>query len=148
MTHIFVFHGMFWAYQARCRNDQSPPRLHKSPFLPSPLFHPQLVQDPIAGIKDGVTPQNNDSRRKEYAQVGGHLMKFRRALVEENCISSMLKMTTTGYILPFHLMPRLIRHPLIISGYKDLALASCIHSVAQTGHNTSPNTKHLWYYSF
>ena len=60
-------------------------------------------------------------------------MQFRRAWVEENCSNSVLNIITNGYILPFHLKPKLTRHPLIISKYKnqqkDLALASCIHSL-------------------
>ena len=37
---------------------------------------------PILGVKVGLTPQNNDSHRKEDPLVGGCLMKFRRAWVE------------------------------------------------------------------
>ena len=60
-------------------------------------------------------------------------MQFRRAWVEENCSSSVLNIITNGYVLPFHLKPKLTRHPLIISEYKnqqkDRALASCIQSL-------------------
>ena len=60
-------------------------------------------------------------------------MQFRRAWVEENCSSSVLNIITNGYMLPFHLKPKLTRHPLIISEYKnqqkDRALASCIQSL-------------------
>ena len=60
-------------------------------------------------------------------------MQFRRAWVEENCSSSVLNNMTNGYVLPFHLKPKLTRHPLIISEYKnqqkDRALASCIQSL-------------------
>ena len=77
------------------------------------------------------TPPNNDSHRDP--PVGGRLMQFRRAWVEENCSSSVLNIITNGYVLPFHLKPKLTRHPLIISEYKnqqkDRALASCIQSL-------------------
>ena len=85
--------------------------------------------DPIAGVVE--TPQNNDSHRDP--PVGGRLMQFRRAWVEENCSSSILNIITNGYVLPFLLKPKLTRHPLIISEYKnqqkDRALASCIQSL-------------------
>ena len=58
-------------------------------------------------------------------------MQFRRAWVEENCSNSVLNIITIGYILPSRLKPKITRHPMIISEYKDqhkdLALASCIH---------------------
>ena len=58
-------------------------------------------------------------------------MQFMRAWVEENCSNSVLKIITNSYALPFRLKPRLTRHPLIISEYKDQHKdqASCIHSV-------------------
>ena len=168
--------------------------LRNSPFLPSPLFHSQLVQegeefllkkgssksqsqtkigpfvalreaedvtentpmdnlslvvqplqtevvsvaevagassDPIAGVGVVETPQNNDSHRDP--PVGGRPIQFRRAWVDENCSSSVLNIIRNGYVLPFHLKPKLTRHPLIISEYKnqqrDQALAFCIQSL-------------------
>ena len=169
--------------------------LRNSPFLPSPLFHSQLVQegevfllkrflqvsksdfqtlpklalswpserqrtlqktppmdnlslvvqplqtevvsvgevagassDPNAGVGVVETPQNIDSHRDP--PVGGCLMQFRRAWVDENCSSSILNIIMNGYVLPFHLKPKLTRHPLIIlenkNQQKDRALASSI----------------------
>ena len=87
--------------------------------------------DHIAGAGVMETPPNNDSHRDP--PVGGCLMQFRRAWVEENCSCSVLNIITNGYVLPFHLKPKLTRHPLIISEYKnqqkDQALASCIQSI-------------------
>ena len=87
--------------------------------------------DPIAGAGVVETPPNNDSHRDP--PVGGRLLQFRRAWVEENCSSSILNIITNGYVLPFHLKTKLTRHPLIISEYKNQqkvrALASCIQSL-------------------
>ena len=79
-------------------------------------------------------------------------MQFRRAWVEENCSSSVLNIITNGYVLPFHLKPKLTRHPLIISEYKnqqkDLALASCIHSLLNKhAIEKVRNTESLGFYS-
>ena len=50
--------------------------------------------DPIAGAGVMETPPNNDSQRDP--PVGGRLMQFRRAWVEENCSSSVLNIITNG----------------------------------------------------
>ena len=87
--------------------------------------------DPNAGAGVVETPPNNDSHRDP--PVGGRLMQFRRAWVEENSSSSILNIITNGYVLAFQFKPKLTRHPLIISEYKnqqkDQALASCIQSL-------------------
>ena len=106
--------------------------------------------DPIAGAGVVETPPNNDSHRDP--PVGGPLMQFRRAWVEENCSSSVLNIIMNGYVLPFHLKPKLTRHPLIISEYKnqqkDRALASCIQSLLHK-HVIEKvrNTESLGFYS-
>ena len=79
-------------------------------------------------------------------------MQFRRAWVEENSSSSVLNIITNGYVLPFHLKPKITRHPLIISEYKnqqkDRALASCIQSLLHK-HVIEKvrNTESLGFYS-
>ena len=105
--------------------------------------------DPTEGVGVEETPQNNDSYRDPQ---GGRLMQFRRAWVEENCSNSILNIITNGYILLFHLKPKLTRHPLIISEYKnqqnDLALASCIHSLLNKhAIEKVRNTESLGFYS-
>ena len=106
--------------------------------------------DPIAGAGVEETPSNNDSHRDP--PVGGRLMQFRRAWVEENSSSSVLNIVTNGYVLPFHLKPKLTRHPLIISEYKnqqkDRALASCIQSLLHKhAIEKVRNTESLGFYS-
>ena len=100
--------------------------------------------------EDVETPPNNDSHRDP--PVGGRLMQFRRAWVEENSSSSVLNIFTNGYVLPFHLKPKLTRHPLIISEYKnqqkDRALASCIQSLLHKhAIEKVRNTESLGFYS-
>ena len=106
--------------------------------------------DPIAGAGVVETPPNNDSHRDP--PVGGRLMQFRRAWVEENSSSSVLNIITNGYVLPFRLKPKLTRHPLIISEYKnqqkDRALASCIQSfLHKHAIEKVRNTESLGFYS-
>ena len=106
--------------------------------------------DPIAGVGVVETPQNNDSHRDP--PVGGCLMPFRRAWVEENCSSSVLNIITNGYVLLFRLKPKLTRHPLIKSEYKnqqkDLAVASCIQSLLnKNAIEKVRNTESLGFYS-
>ena len=79
-------------------------------------------------------------------------MQFRRAWVEENCSSSVLNFITNGYMLPFHLKPKLTRHPLIISEYKnqqkERALTSCIQSLLHKhAIEKVRNTESLGFYS-
>ena len=79
-------------------------------------------------------------------------MQFRRAWVEENSSSFVLNIITNGYVLPFHLKPKLTRHPLIISEYKnqqkDRALASCIQSLLHKhAIEKVRNTESLGFYS-
>ena len=106
--------------------------------------------DPITGAGVMGTPPNNDSHRDP--PVGGRLMQFRRAWEEENSSSSVLNIITNGYVLPFHLKPKVTRHPLIISEYKnqqkDQALASCIQSLLHKhAIEKVRNTESLGFYS-
>ena len=77
-------------------------------------------------------------------------MQFRSAWVEENLSSSVLKIITNGYMLPFHLKPKLTRHPLIISEYKNQQkkLSSSLlypFSPAQTCDRKSTKHRVSWF---
>ena len=72
-------------------------------------------------------------------------MQFRRAWVEENCSSSVLNIITNGYMLPFHLKPKLTRHPLIISEYKNQQKrpsSSLLYPVSPAQTCNRKSTKH------
>ena len=83
---------------------------------------------------EGVeTPPPKDSSIASLSPpVGGRLHSFRRDWHINKYSDSILNITN-GYVLPFISRPKLVRAPLIYSGYKALhkeqALASCIQSL-------------------
>ena len=87
---------------------------------------PGVVFDPTPGDKGMETPLPNDSSKASLSPpVGDCLRSFRR--------DWKINISTNGYVLPFISKPRLVRTPLILSGYKALhreqALTSCIQSL-------------------
>ena len=95
---------------------------------------PGVVFDPTPGDEGVETPPPNDSSKASLSPpVGGRLRSFRRDWKINKCSDSVLNIITNGYILPFISKPKLVRAPLIHSGYKVLhkeqALASCIQSL-------------------
>ena len=98
---------------------------------------PEVVFDLIPGGKE--TPPPNDSSITSLSPpVGGHLCSFRRDWQINKCSDSILNIITNGYVLPFISKPKLIRAPLIHSGYKALhkeqALAKNLKSLAFCSH--------------
>ena len=76
-------------------------------------------------------------------------MQFRRAWVEEISSSSVLNIIMNGYVLPFHLKPKLTRHPLIISEYKNQQKkpsSSLLYPVSPAQTCDRKSTKHRVYW--
>ena len=97
-------------------------------------------------------PPNDSSMASLIPQVGGRLRSFRRDWQINKCSDSVLNIITNGYVLPFISKPKLVRAPLIHSGYKALhkeqALASCIQSLlSKNAIERVENIKSLEFYS-
>ena len=111
------------------------------------------IFDPILGDKDVETPPPNDSSKASLSPpVGGHLHSFRRDWKINKCSASILNIITNGYVLRFISKPKLVRAPLIHSGYKALhkeqALSSCIQSfLSKNAIERVENVKSLGFYS-
>ena len=99
------------------------------------------------------TPPPSDSLKASPSPpVEGCLCSFRRDWQTNKCLNNVFNIITNGYILPFIAKPKLARLPLIHSGYKahqkDLALASCIHSLlSKNAIERVENVKSLGFYS-
>ena len=99
------------------------------------------------------TPPSNDSSIASLSPpVGGRLRSFRRDWQINKCSDSILNIITNGYVLPFISKPKLVRAPLIHSGYKALhkrqGLTSCIQSLlSKNAIERVENVKSLGFYS-
>ena len=97
-------------------------------------------------------PPNDPSIASLSPPVGGRLHSVRRDWQINKCSDSVLNIITNGYVLPFISKPKLVRAPLIHSGYKALhkeqALASCIKSLlSKYAIERVENVKSLGFYS-
>ena len=114
---------------------------------------PGVVINPTPGDKGMETPPPNDSSKASLSPpVGGRLCSFRRDWKINKCSDSILNIITNGYVLPFISKPKLVRAPLIHSGYKALhkkqALTSCIQSLlSKNAIERVKNVKSLGFYS-
>ena len=95
---------------------------------------PEAIFNLTQGDEGVETPPPNDSLKACLSPpVGGRPHSFRRDWQTNKCSSNVLNIITNGYILPFITKPKLVRAPLIHSGYKAhqkdraLALVSGIH---------------------
>ena len=97
-------------------------------------------------------PPNDSSIASLSPPVGGRHRSFRRDWQINKCLDSVLNIITNGYVMPFISKPKLVRAPLIHSGYKALhkeqVLASCIQSLlSKNAIERVENVKSLGFYS-
>ena len=113
---------------------------------------PGVIFDPTPGDEGMITPLANDSSKASLSPpVGDRLRSFRRDWKINKCLDSVLNITN-GYVLPFISKPKLVRTPLIHSGYKALykeqALTACIQSLpSKNAIERVENVKSLRFYS-
>ena len=82
----------------------------------------RVVFDPTQWDEGIETPPPHDSLKTSLSPpVGSHLHSFRRYWLANKCSDNMLNIITNGYVLPFVSKPKLVRVPLIQSGYKALS---------------------------
>ena len=98
------------------------------------------------------TPLTNDYLSSDSPPVGGRLCSFRRDCLKEKCSNNTLSIITNSYILPFITKAKLVRHPLILAGYKAHqkapSLASCIQSLlSRSAIERVENVRSLGFYS-
>ena len=112
-----------------------------------PVFNPTPEGE---GVE---TPLPNDSSKASLSPpVGSRLRSFRRDWLANKCSENVLNIITNGYVLPFISKPKLVRVPLIRSGYKALkkeqALTSCIQSLlSKNTIERVENVKSFGFYS-
>ena len=109
-----------------------------------------MVFDLTQGDKSMETPPPNDSSISP--PVRGHSVHSGETGKKKECTNNVLKIVTTGYVLPFISKPKLATVPLIHSGYKahqnKLALASCMESLlSKNVIERVENVRSLWFYS-
>ena len=114
---------------------------------------PEIVFDLIPGGEGVETPPPNDSSIASLSPpVGSCVRYFRRDWQINKCSDSVLNIITNGYVLPFISKLKLVRAPLIHSGYKafhkEQALTSCIQSLlSKNAIEMVENVKSLRFYS-
>ena len=112
-----------------------------------------VVFDPTPGDKGMEITLPHDSSKASFSPlVGGCLCSFRRDCKINKFSDSVLNIITNGYVLPFISKPKLVRAPLIHSGYKALhkeqALTACIQSLLlKNVIERVKNVKSLGFYS-
>ena len=74
---------------------------------------------------------NDSSKASLSPPVGDCLRSFRRVSKINKCSDSILNIITNGYILPFISKPKLVRAPLIHTGYQTLRKEHPVSSVKE-----------------
>ena len=114
---------------------------------------PRFVFDPAPGDEGVETPLPNDSSKASLSPpVGGRLCSFRRDWKINKCSDSVVNIITNGYVLPFISKPKLVRAPLIHSGYKALHKEQALTARSQSLLSKNviervENAKSLGFYS-